>query len=755
MRIYLRRSQESFLTVFKKMNCGKNKWFKQSPILLAICVFIIILLFISSLPVSYAQNTTFDDFKEFETDHLAAVNESKDLLTYQNLVQRFPEGEYASSIGYTLSETNYYNLVKEKMELTKPEEEKINENGFVVSSRLNYPSFGDAYIDFFYKDLPVFISTDSILQALHRSYDIILAEIEKNVLMDQLEHILSQAQAALPGIVTDSAGLLADTCHDVNIFYTVARKLLGRSTAPLPYSEDEKVKAFLSYIDQLSFEWVDIFGMRRKIDFSQFKPRGHYTKSKEFERYFQAMIWLGRIDFRIEAPRELLGAYLILRSIEEGKVRSAWEDMNKVIELLIGEPDAMNIETMTELMEEAEIQKPEDLLDEKIQNKVFQIMEERGYGVQRICSHYLKSNPLDPEPAPMPKAFAFMGQRFTVDSHVFSNVVFDRIVVEDEKVLRMMPDPLDAMFVLSNNRALHHLKDELNTWRYQGNLFILRYLVDKYDRGFWESNVYNSWLDALRSLSGPFEERAGYPATICTPAYQDKLLHTQLASWAELRHDTILYVKQSYTYYITCEYPDGYVEPVPEFYRRLKNFANRTKDILESITIPNYLKKGYSFYYEGFANTMQMLETMAQKQIDGKPRTDKETQFIKETIILKQYFDGCARITKYDGWYPRLFYSDFYSDTEECMEPDYIVADVHTNPNPPCPKVLHVGVGKINVIYFTAQTCAGPTLYVGPVFSYYENIVPGMIRLNDMEWAKLVNQGSLNPPEWTDTFLVR
>ena len=32
-----------------------------------------------------------------------------------------------------------------------------------------------------------------------------------------------------------------------------------------------------------------------------------------------------------------------------------------------------------------------------------------------------------------------------------------------------------------------------------------------------------------------------------TTAWQDKELNITLASWAELRHDTILYVKQSYT----------------------------------------------------------------------------------------------------------------------------------------------------------------------------------------------------------------
>ena len=40
---------------------------------------------------------------------------------------------------------------------------------------------------------------------------------------------------------------------------------------------------------------------------------------------------------------------------------------------------------------------------------------------------------------------------------------------------------------------------------------------------------------------------AGLPAVMQTEAWARRVLNTQLASWAELRHDTLLYAKQSYT----------------------------------------------------------------------------------------------------------------------------------------------------------------------------------------------------------------
>jgi hypothetical protein len=52
-----------------------------------------------------------------------------------------------------------------------------------------------------------------------------------------------------------------------------------------------------------------------------------------------------------------------------------------------------------------------------------------------------------------------------------------------------------------------------------------------------------------------------------TEAWKYKELNTALASWTQLRHDTILYAKQSYTMLLGISEPldsklRGYVEPI-------------------------------------------------------------------------------------------------------------------------------------------------------------------------------------------------
>ena len=53
-----------------------------------------------------------------------------------------------------------------------------SKNGFVVCERLGTASFAEMYYKIYSRDLPVFISADSILHAWHRSYDAILRTLE-------------------------------------------------------------------------------------------------------------------------------------------------------------------------------------------------------------------------------------------------------------------------------------------------------------------------------------------------------------------------------------------------------------------------------------------------------------------------------------------------------------------------------------------------------------------------------------------------
>ena len=55
----------------------------------------------------------------------------------------------------------------------------FKKNGFVVSERLGAPSFGEILARLWEDDLPIYISPDLLLQAWHRSYDMMLSDLEE------------------------------------------------------------------------------------------------------------------------------------------------------------------------------------------------------------------------------------------------------------------------------------------------------------------------------------------------------------------------------------------------------------------------------------------------------------------------------------------------------------------------------------------------------------------------------------------------
>ena len=95
------------------------------------------------------------------------------------------------------------------------------------------------------------------------------------------------------------------------------------------------------------------------------------------------------------------------------------------------------------------------------------------------------------------------------------------------KVMRMLPSTLDVLFALGNNAADQLLKPDLDQYKYSSNLSALRYLIDSYDPGFWQSTIYDGWLNSIRALNPP-ADRSSLPPFMQTAAWWQEKMNTQL-----------------------------------------------------------------------------------------------------------------------------------------------------------------------------------------------------------------------------------
>ena len=100
------------------------------------------------------------------------------------------------------------------------------------------------------------------------------------------------------------------------------------------------------------------------------------------------------------------------------------------------------------------------------------------------------------------------------------------------------------------------------------------------------------------------------------------MLSTQLASWAELRHDTILYAKQSYTSGIMCSFPDVFVDPYPALYERLVKFAERGTALVGALDVgATTVRTNAGAFFTNLRTAAEKLGRIADRQRRGERAT--------------------------------------------------------------------------------------------------------------------------------------
>lgn len=714
--------------------------------------------------------------ENFNTEEYYNFLNDNQNMVFDALTDMHPlKNQYFKGIdnGKTLDDYHYFDSIALKYNLTLDEKDLITQNHFMVTERLSYPSFGKALYDVYEKDMPVFISTDIILHALHMSYDLILQNIERRAMLKNIDSLLINLYYGFPDFYAnyENKSELTENFKDIDLYITIAYSLINNSLISPHIADTAKVNEVWNAINAKSYIEMPLFSKdSRMFDFSQFIVRGHYTDDEQvlagykasLEPYFRTMMWLGRIDFWLsnsamealqkeDISRMTIDAFLLNELLMKTGSNKYIDQNNEILNYLVGESDNLTHNEFSDVLQELSFYSASELLDTTNQNLLLEKLTSNEAYAQKILSSVILSNPYSSLPDKLPISYKLMGQRFIIDSYIFSNVVYDRITFEDKKIWRPMPDPLDAMFALGNENALPLLEDEIDTYKYALQLASMRYLIDNYDDAFWSKSFYNSWLDAIRNLVAP-NDHTKYPIFSKTAAWQQQKLNTQLASWSQLRHDNLLYAKPSYTGGTTCKYPHSYVEPCPEFYSNLSNFtadaSNYFSELSTSIPYISYI----SYYFNNFSKITDTLYKISLKELNGETFSNTEIDFLKNMLFMNEM---CG--PPMNGWYAGLFYSE-----EDPVKEDYIIADVHTQPTDEfggtVGNVLHASTGKINLGVIMAKAPSfnnKPMAFVGPFYSYYEKHTSNFNRLTDEEWSAAVQNNEVpTRPDWVNIYLA-
>jgi hypothetical protein len=391
------------------------------------------------------------------------------------------------------------------------------------------------------------------------------------------------------------------------------------------------------------------------------------------------------------------------------------------------------------------------------------------YGMQSILSSFKIYDGLVDD-LKLPAIFAFMPQRFIQDSYTFSQLVFPLTRLR-------LPSSLNIAFVLGDNSALADNPD-LSYEGVPGILCSQRDLWDNLSTAGWKTSMYGHTIRMLRSLNG-VESNPLVSPVFRTHAWLAKMRNTQLMSWARLRSATILYAKQSMTGG-ACQHPSAYVEPYPEFFNAVADYANDGAARFQSID------GGISSYFKDVSAIAGKLQVIATRTAQGKMPLPEQVAWLKAVVTGSNEQIEFYTSKLYDGWYFDCIYTagpltdeggnpiqvyrtingasftirDFDGVDDDLFDKSTCpaIADVHTDPyedGTPA-RILHAAAGFVQLMGAVIQLDTCTAFFVGPVGSYYDVVTVGApaARLSKEEWQqRLLRDPTIARPSWCAEFL--
>ena len=646
---------------------------------------------------------------------------SKDVVNMDNLINPFQLKEFDSKL---------YNM--------------LGRNGFAIVPAEHNQLF-HVYEKNDYADFPSFVTTDLYLQLFHLYFDCVLRDVEEKHLDSLMIVFSSQMEAEMKTLTSSQDAEIKAAAEFGQAWFAVASWLFSHDKAPASTAKlnvpeaykkmvmEEITKAFDAengYSDMLEY-----FPSEEMFGYSLFRPRGHYTRSKVCSRYFRGMMWLQTAHFGTNKPSKMKQIALIANVFnQQPKLRAIYNKVSEPITYLMGTPDNVTIIQVANQIKEMGLPIEQLLSSRKDMANLTKDIEEIAKRQMRIELKKTRGSKY---------VVDIMPQRYQPDAEALIATTDQDSPVS----LRPCPKGLDWMAVMGLPGAERILIDELKeTQRWTGFPKALTTARKKAATTPWDACVANQWMYTLQSLG---DTAQSLPYFMQSPQWQKKNLNTALASWAELKHDAILYAKQPMLAECGDGGPEppvvkGYVEPNVKFWEKAIALVTRMDKVLTTYNLQTEKAKAV---YERIKEMAEFCRDISKKELNGGKITDEEYNLIEiigstvENISLELVSEDTEML---QGW------SDVVSTAKKVA----VVADVFTasgeNVAIDNKCVLYEGVGPAYEIYVVVEIDGSLYLTRGAVLSYREfTRLISDPRMTDEEWQEELKKSPTGgTPSW-------
>ena len=302
-----------------------------------------------------------------------------------------------------------------------------------------------------------------------------------------------------------------------------------------------------------------------------------------------------------------------------------------------------------------------------------------------------------------------------------------------------MPSPLDLAAAFGSDFAYAIQRDAGETAyaHYDDQMTAMREAVAARPDEAWGSTVYDAWLAAIEPMWLP--HGTAFPDFMQGDSWRAKDQQTGFGSYAELKHDTILYTKQ-FVGEMGGGPPDksprNWVEPDPVPFARLQAMADLERQGLSSRGL---LNKPLDKLLADYSDLAGFLARIATDELAGRPIRKADNSRLL-------YMGGELE----DLWWRT---SDVSTGAQPAPDdPSAIVADIASGRDRATGTitVVETATGYVDqLLVLVPDDKGGFHVALGGVYSYYEFHQPASDRLTDEAWHSMLASGEVPArPDW-------
>jgi hypothetical protein len=511
----------------------------------------------------------------------------------------------------------------------------------------------------------------------------------------------------------------------------------------------------------------------QSVDYTQFTPRGHYEKNSRNRAYFRAMIRLGQLGWKPGSETGAVDALNFALAMSYGGKKTATQRLQRTVEapeipfqspleawkrvmevscFFVGYPDAASYpEWRRLLLEKSGVSSftPDTCTDASVVERIRKASAHLAPSIPHFKSLFVPGST---------ETLCIFPQRFTIPWLITEELTYKQGVCEDVPVLfsslwvaavvgneyarwlvpKQVPLSLAGLPAATAEGApatgkgdpvppdlLNHVTKAMPL-RIEA---LARRLANEPETA-WFSSIGSSWMWLLSTLVSEYGK--GYPLYMQGPLFSAKQLETQLGSYTELRHDTILYEKPNYAEMgdggeeePPAPLPRGFIEPNLPFWNEMIRVVAYIRNGFEKNGLFPLDTEEYGALTR-FSETLDRCAKLAEKVLRGKTLTEEEYEFLR--LFPLDYMaapaDGYGSVVS-----DELFQSALIVDIQTVnLDPGAVVSSAILYQATAEPSVMLVLVGNENA----------PRVAVGMAYDHREFTAPHGRRLTDSLWKKRV-----------------